>query len=54
MTRIEWMRQASEEDIARVMCDNVTDCIWCEVSDQCDQDENGFLRWLEEEMDGSD
>ena len=56
MTRVEFIQSCSKEELARFLCDmhdNITEfhCGLCVANEQCQTDDNGFLHWLEEEVD---
>ena len=54
MTRLEWIKQASKEDLAEMLCDIVDNssesgCEGCVVTDKCRHGKCGFLDWLNAE-----
>ena len=53
MTRSEWIKQATAEEIAERLCDIMT-CTDCPAEELCMWGQghgNGLLKWLEEEHD---
>lgn len=65
MTRYEWIKQASAEQLAKMLCDMTDDiiataggcsCMDCPVGERCNDTSpangyvNGYSRWLEKEV----
>ena len=48
MTNREKLRQMSDEELGKWLCDN-RDCGYCLVSDYCRIGETGFIKWLKAE-----
>lgn len=55
MKNVEKLLSATPEQIWKMFCDQIGYCDECPafIYERCDRDENGFLKWLnEEEEDG--
>jgi hypothetical protein len=51
MKNIERLLTATPEQVWRIFCDKIGYCDDCPafISERCDKNENGFLKWLREE-----
>lgn len=58
MTRYEWIKNASKEELAEMLCnlvDNVVSscdggCMDCVAREYCKPGETGFIKWLDKEV----
>ena len=49
MTRLEKLREASVEEIAKILCKIHDRCGDCPASEYCGYEHKGFIDWLQEE-----
>ena len=50
MTRAEAIRNMTDEELAKFLCDEVTvTCAECVAYEDCSYGRNGFVDWLQEE-----
>ena len=51
MKYADQIRQMSDEELARFLCDITIDCKMCAAHDLCWPEHNGFKYWIQEEFD---
>ena len=54
MTNFEKIKNMTEEELAKFLCDTTKNCGFCEASDYCYYGHMGFATWLEKEAEGSE
>lgn len=51
MTKLEYIRNCTKEQLVRLLCDVANACETCTAQELCRNGHNGFLDWLEEDVD---
>ena len=53
LSRYEWMKTLSLDDMAKVLCDTIVDCQMCKFILECHRGPEGYKHWLKQEVENA-